>query len=95
MIDNNIMLMSIPISKTIVSKKRICFRECAALIELARKNECIIYIQNNNSVGSTNSIYSLINLKIDIGSVITITIEGKNIRGAFHDSLKIFKIEKK
>ncbi len=67
-----------------MAKRHICFRECAKLIEIAKETECLIHVSEGKKHGSTESLISLLRLKIRAGTSVTVTIRGKDTYTAFH-----------
>ncbi len=73
-----------------VTKRKLCFRECAMLIRIAEETECRIDISVGKLHGSTESLMTLLRMKIREGTSMTVTIRGKDTYSAFHRSRDLF-----
>ena len=67
-----------------VAKKHICFRECAKLIQIAEETGCQIFVSEGEKRGSTESLISLLQMRIRAGTSVTLTIRGEDTYTAFH-----------
>ena len=77
------------VSFILVSKVKLCFRECAKIVKVAEETNCLIEIASGTKSGSTESILSLVNLGILDGKSLVLTIKGKNNEEAFRRVSKI------
>ena len=77
------------VSFILVSKVKLCFRECSKIIKVAEDTGCLIEIASGTKSGDTSSILSLVNLEIGIDKSLVLTIKGENKEEAFHRVSKI------
>lgn len=77
------------VSFILVSKVKLCFRECSRIIKVAEDTGCLIEIASGTKSGDTSSILSLVNLEIGIDKSLVLTIKGENKEEAFHRVSKI------
>ena len=77
------------VSFILVSKVKLCFRECSKIIKVAEETGCLIEIASGTKSGDTTSILSLVNLEIGIDKSLVLTIKGENKEDAFHRVSKI------
>ncbi len=73
-----------------VTKRKLCFRECAVLIRIAEETECQIGISVGKLHGSTDSMLTLLRMKIREGTTMSVTIRGKDTYTAFHRCRDLF-----
>ena len=71
------------VSFVMVSKIKLCFRECAAIVKVAEDTGCLIEIAAGTKSGSSDSILSLVNLAISADKSLVLTIHGENNHDAF------------
>lgn len=72
------------VSFMLVSKIKLCFRECAAIVKAAEDTGCLIEIASGTKSGTSDSILSLVNLTITAGQSLVMKIHGENNREAFN-----------
>ena len=77
------------VSFILVSKVKLCFRECAKIVKVAEETGCLIEIASGTKSGDTSSILSLVNLEIGIDKSLVLTIKGERNEEAFHRVSKI------
>ena len=77
------------VSFILVSKIKLCFRECAAIVKVAEDTGCLIEIASGTKSGTSDSILSLVNLAITSDKSLVLTIHGENNREAFNRVSKI------
>ena len=77
------------VSFILVSKIKLCFRECAAIVKIAEETGCLVEI----AAGTSESILSLVNLAINVDKSLVLTIHGENNREAFNRISKIINGE--
>lgn len=77
------------VSFILVSKVKLCFRECAKIVKVAEDTGCLIEIASGTKSGDTSSILSLVNLEIGIDKSLVLTIKGERNEEAFHRVSKI------
>ena len=77
------------VSFILVSKIKLCFRECAAIVKVAEDTGCLIEIAAGTKSGTSDSILSLVNLAITSDKSLVLTIHGENNREAFNRVSKI------
>lgn len=73
----------------LVSKIKLCFRECAAIVKVAEDTGCLIEIAAGTKSGTSDSILSLVNLAINVDKSLVLTIHGENNHEAFERVSKI------
>ena len=81
------------VSFIMVSKIKLCFRECANIVKVAEDTGCLIEIASGNKSGNSESILSLVNLAINVDKSLVLTIHGENNREAFNKVSKIINGE--
>ena len=81
------------VSFILVSKIKLCFRECAAIVKVAEDTGCLIEIAAGTKSGNTDSILSLVNLAITADKSLVLKIQGENNREAFNRVSKILSGE--
>ena len=74
-----------------VAKRHICFRECAKLIRIAEETGSVIHLSEGTKRGSTESLISLLRMKIRAGTSVTVTIQGKDTYTAFHQCADVLE----
>ena len=84
-------LSSMPISRSITTRKILCFRECAKLVTIAEETGSVIKLRLGNNVGSTQSLLSLTKLGISADSTVTLTIEGGDTHSAYNQAVYLFE----
>ena len=77
------------VSFIMVSKVKLCFRECAKIVKIAEDTNCLIEIASGTKSGSSESILSLANLGIVEDKSLVLTIKGENNAEAFKGVSKI------
>lgn len=77
------------VSFILVSKIKLCFRECAAIVKVAEDTACLIEIAAGTKSGTSDSILSLVNLAITAEKSLVLTIHGENNHEAFKRVSKI------
>ncbi len=77
------------VSFILVSKIKLCFRECAQIVKVAEDTGCLIEIASGTKSGTSDSILSLVNLAITADKSLVLTIHGENNREAFNRISKI------
>ena len=77
------------VSFILVSKIKLCFRECAQIVKVAEDTGCLIEIASGTKSGTSDSILSLVNLAITADKSLVLTIHGENNREAFNRVSKI------
>lgn len=77
------------VSFILVSKIKLCFRECAAIVKVAEDTGCLIEIASGTKSGTSDSILSLVNLAITADKSLVLTIRGENNHEAFDRVSKI------
>ena len=77
------------VSFIMVSKVKLCFRECAKIVKIAEDTNCLIEIASGTRSGNSESILSLANLGILEGKSLVLTIKGENNVEAFKRVSKI------
>lgn len=88
-------LANIPavVSFILVSKIKLCFRECANIVKVAEDTACLIEIASGTKSGDSDSILSLVNLAVTSGQSLVLKIHGENNREAFNRISKILSGE--
>ena len=81
------------VSFILVSKIKLCFRECAAIVKIAEETGCLVEIAAGTKSGTSESILSLVNLAINVDKSLVLTIHGENNREAFNRISKIINGE--
>ena len=71
------------VSFILVSKIKLCFRECAAIVKVAEDTACLIEIAAGTKSGNSDSILSLVNLAIGADKSFVLTIHGERNHEAF------------
>ena len=77
------------VSFILVSKIKLCFRECAAIVKVAEETGCLIEIAAGTKSGTSDSILSLVNLAVTADKSLVLTIHGENNHEAFNRVSKI------
>ena len=77
------------VSFILVSKIKLCFRECAAIVKVAEDTGCLIEIASGTKSGTSDSILSLVNLAVTADKSLVLTIHGENNHEAFSRVSKI------
>ena len=77
------------VSFMLISKVKLCFRECAKIVKIAEDTNCLIEVASGTKSGNTESILSLVNLGIGIDKSLVLTIKGERNEEAFHGVSKI------
>lgn len=77
------------VSFILVSKIKLCFRECAAIVKAAEETGCLIEIAAGTKSGTSDSILSLVNLAVTADKSLVLTIHGENNHEAFNRVSKI------
>ena len=81
------------VSFRMVSKIKLCFRECASIVKIASDTACLIEIASGTKEGTSDSILSLVNLAVTAGQSLLLKIHGENNRDAFSRISKILSGE--
>ena len=81
------------VSFRMVSKIKLCFRECASIVKIASDTGCLIEIASGTKEGTSDSILSLVNLAVTAGQSLLLKIHGENSRDAFSRISKILSGE--
>lgn len=81
------------VSFILVSKIKLCFRECAAIVKVAEDTGCLIEIAAGTKSGTSDSILSLVNLAVTADKSLVLTIHGENNHEAFNRVSKILSGE--
>ena len=77
------------VSFILVSKAKLCFRECAKIVKIAEDTNCLVKIASGTKSGTSESILSLVNLEIVADKSLVLTIEGERNEEAFRGISKI------
>ena len=77
------------VSFILVSKIKLCFRECASIVKVAEDTGCLIEIAAGTKSGNSDSILSLVNLAVTADKSLVLTIHGENNHEAFNRVSKI------
>ena len=77
------------ISFMLVSKVKLCFRECAKIVKIAEETGCLIEIASGTKSGTSASILSLVNLEIGIDKSLVLTVKGEQKENAL---LRVSKV---
>lgn len=77
----------------LVSKVKLCFRECASIVKVASDTACLVEIVTGTKEGNSDSILSLVNLAVTAGQSLVLKIHGENNREAFNRISKILSGE--
>ena len=77
------------ISFMLVSKVKLCFRECAKIVKIAEETGCLIEIASGTKSGTSESILSLVNLEIGIDKSLVLTVKGEQKENAL---LRVSKV---
>lgn len=77
----------------LVSKIKLCFRECASIVKVASDTACLVEIATGTKEGNSDSILSLVNLAVTAGQSLVLKIHGENNREAFTRISKILSGE--
>ncbi len=88
-IDPVIPTLATVISFMLVSKVKLCFRECSKIIKIAEETGCIIEIASGTKSGTSESILSLVNLGITVDKSLVLTIKGTKNQEALKRVSKI------
>lgn len=81
------------VSFRMVSKIKLCFRECASIVKVAENTACFIEIASGTKEGNSDSILSLVNLAVTAGQSLLLKIHGEHNREAFNGVSKILNGE--
>ena len=81
------------VSFVMVSKIKLCFRECASIVKVASETACLVEITSGTKSGDSDSILSLVNLAVTAGQSLVLKIHGENNREAFYRISKILNGE--
>ena len=81
------------VSFVMVSKIKLCFRECASIVKVASETACLVEIASGTKSGDSDSILSLVNLAVTAGQSLVLKIHGENSREAFYRISKILSGE--
>ena len=81
------------VSFVMVSKIKLCFRECASIVKVASETGCLVEIASGTKSGDSDSILSLVNLAVTAGQSLVLKIHGENNREAFYRISKILSGE--
>ena len=81
------------VSFRLVSKIKLCFRECASIVKVAEDTACFVEIASGTKEGNSNSILSLVNLAVTAGQSLLLKIHGDNNKEAFTRISKIISGE--
>lgn len=81
------------VSFVMVSKIKLCFRECASIVKVAEDTACFVEIASGTKSGDSDSILSLVNLTITAGQSLVLKIHGEKNREAFNRISKILNGE--
>ena len=81
------------VSFRMVSKIKLCFRECASIVKVAEDTACFVEIASGTKEGNSNSILSLVNLAVTAGQSLLLKIHGDNNKEAFTRISKIISGE--
>lgn len=76
-----------------VTKVKLCFRECAQIVKVAEDTGCLIEIAFGSKTGDSDSILSLVNLAVTADKTLVLKIKGENNREAFNRVSKIISGE--
>ena len=90
---NSEILASGTVSFILVAKAVLGFRECASIVNIAKKTDSVVHIASGKKSGSSESIISLASLGIMAGKSFVLTIKGEHTEEAFHDIVKIINGE--
>ena len=60
----------------VVTQRKICFREAASIIKLVHEHDCEATLITGSKSADTNSILSIIGLRITVGTSLVVKIEG-------------------
>lgn len=77
------------VSFILVSKVKLCFRECAKIVKIAEDTNCLVEIASGTKSGTSESILSLVNLEIGTDKSLVLTIKGENNAEAFRGISKV------
>ena len=77
------------VSFILVSKVKLCFRECAKIVKVAEETGCVVEIASGTKSGTSESILSLANLGIVEDKSLVLTIRGEHNEDAFRKISKI------
>ena len=81
------------VSFILVSKIKLCFRECANIVKAAEETSCFVEIASGTKSGDSNSILSLVNMAVTAGQSLVLKIHGEKNREAFNRISKILSGE--
>ena len=81
------------VSFVMVTKVKLCFRECASIVKVAEDTACLVEIISGTKEGNSDSILSLVNLAVTAGQSLVLKIHGENNREAFNRISKILSGE--
>jgi|GEM_PF-1853999 len=70
------------LSFMLVSKVKLCFRECAKIVKIGEETGCLIEIASGTKSGTSASILSLVNLEIGIDKSLVLTVKGEHKENA-------------
>ena len=77
------------VSFILVAKNTLGFRECAAIVNIAKQTDCTIKIASGKKSGTSASILSLVGLGITADKSLVLTIKGERNEDAFREISKI------
>lgn len=76
----------------IIAQRKVCFREAASIIKMAHGNGCKAIMISGSSSANTDSILSIIGLRITVGTSVVIDAEGyeeENVNNTIRDIFKL------
>lgn len=76
----------------IIAQRKVCFREAASIIKMAHGNGCKAIMISGSNSASTDSILSIIGLRITVGTSVVIDAEGyeaENVNNTIRDIFKL------
>lgn len=77
------------VSFILVAKNTLGFRECAAIVKIAKDTGCTVKIASGQKSGTSDSILSMVGLGIVADKSLVLTINGDRKEDAFHEISKI------
>lgn len=77
------------VSFILVAKNKLCFRECAKIVQIARETDCLVEMAAGTNSGTSESILSLVNLQIMPEKTLVLTIKGDRNEEAFRGISKV------
>lgn len=81
------------VSFILVAKNTLGFRECAAIVNIAKKTDCTIQLASGKKSGTSASILSLVAIGITAEKSLVLTIKGERNEEAFREISKIISGE--